>query len=234
MSKDMSQELSEVSRWQCNVSTSIRKDWVENDHNTTNNRLLSRMGTTKAMSSDNGIVVWNRKRRMTEIWTQNVAMHRWISSTTVLDAEGNWIVTLTIHDHTQTQPIPISEWRGGEGSEMWVAFEWVEGAGRELTVVYLCYYWSRFFLCYYCVVLYLICLFDFDFSGDYVIELFGVCVATYLVNTSKSLHHYYHNTWFLRWIMVVCFSLTIFNGPFPVRYECHESTVYSYELWHMW
>ena len=161
-------------------------------------------------------------------------MHRWISSTTALEAEWIWIVTLTVHDHTQTQPIPINEWRGGEGSEMWVAFEWVEGAGRELTVVYLCYYWSRFFLCYYCVVLYLICLFDFDFSGDYVIELFGVCVATYLVNTSKSLHHYYHNTWFLRWIMVVCFSLTIFNGPFPVRYECHDSTVYSYELWHMW
>ena len=116
---------------------------------------------------------------------------------------------------------------------MWVAFEWVEGAERELVMVYLCYYWSRFFLCYYCVVLYLICLFDFDFSGDYVIELFGVCVATYLVNTSKSLHHYYHNTWFLRWIMVVCFSLTIFNGPFPVRYECHESTVWV-ELQQVW
>ena len=157
------------------------------------------MGTTKAMSSDNGIVVWNRKRRMTEIWTQNEAMHRWISSTTVLEAEGNWIVTLTIHDHTQTQPIPISEWRGGEGSEMWVAFEWVEGAGRELTVVYLCYYWSRFFLCYYCVVLYLICLFDFDFSGDYVIELFGKWIATHRLSKCKSPHHYYRCIRFQRW-----------------------------------
>ena len=151
MSKDMSQELSEVSRSQCNVSTSIRKDWVENDHNTTNNRLLSRMGTTKAMSSDNGIVVWNRKRRMTEIWTQNEAMHRWISLTTALEAEGNWIVTLTVHDHTQTQPIPISEWRGRGGGEEWVVFVGVGGDERELVMVYLCLYWFCFSLClWYC------------------------------------------------------------------------------------
>ena len=160
-------------------------------------------------------------------------MHRWISLTTALEAEGNWIVTLTVHDHTQTQPIPISEWRGRGGSELLVAFEWVEGDGRELAVVYLCYYWSRFFLCYYCVVLYLMCLFDYDFSGDCVIKLFGMCIATHPISTSKSPHRYHYNTWFLRWIMVVCFSLTIFNGTYPVCYECHDSAVYSYELWHM-
>ena len=25
-------------------------------------------------------------------------------------------------------------------------------------------------------------------------------------------------------------GLTVFNGTYPVRYECHESTVYSYGL----
>ena len=35
-------------------------------------------------------------------------------------------------------------------------------------MVYLCMYWFCFFLCSYCMVLYLVYLFDFDFSGDYV------------------------------------------------------------------
>ena len=83
--------------------------------------------------------------------TQNVAMHQWVLSTTALEAEGNWIVTLTVHDHTQTQPIPISEWRGRGGGEEWVVFVGVEGAERELVMVYLCLYWFCFFLClWYC------------------------------------------------------------------------------------
>ena len=56
---------------------------------------------------------------------------------------------------------------------MWVAFERVGGVGRELVMVYLCMYWFCFFLCSYCMVLYLMYLFDFVFSGDYVNELFG-------------------------------------------------------------
>ena len=43
-----------------------------------------------------------------------------------------------------------------------------EGTGGGLSVC--C---SRFSLCNYCMVLYLMCFFDSDFSGDYVIELFG-------------------------------------------------------------
>ena len=217
MRKEMPQKLSEVSRWQCHSCTSIRRGWIEYDHNTTNNRLLNRMDTTKTLSLNNGIVVWNRKRRMIEIWTQIVPMHRWISSTTVLDAEGIWIVTLTVHDQTQTQPIPISEWRGRGGSDVWVAFAWVEDDGRELAVIYLCLCCYRFSPYIYCIVLNLLCLFDCDFSGDCVIKLFGMCIATHPISTSKSLHRYHHNTCFLRWIMVICFSLTIFNGPFPVR-----------------
>ena len=117
-------------------------------------------------------------------------MHRWISLTTALEAEGSWIVTLTVHDHIQTQPIPISEWRGRGGGEVWVVFVWVGGDKRELVMVFLyCVDLVSFFV--YGIVLD-VCLFDVDFSGDCVIELFGVCVATYLVNTSKSLHHYYH------------------------------------------
>lgn len=46
----------------------------------------------------------------------------------------------------------------------------MEDAERELVVVYLC-------LCRFCFFVYGIvldvCLFDFDFSSDYVIELFG-------------------------------------------------------------
>ena len=51
-----------------------------------------------------------------------------------------------------------------------MVFVGVEGVGRELVMVYLCMYWSCFFLCLW---LYLMYLFDFDFSGEYVIELFG-------------------------------------------------------------
>ena len=47
----------------------------------------------------------------------------------------------------------------------------MEGVGRELVMVYLCLYWSCFFL--FNGIVLDVCLFDFDFSGDYVIELFG-------------------------------------------------------------
>ena len=47
----------------------------------------------------------------------------------------------------------------------------MEGAGRELVRVFLyCVDFVSFFV--YGIVLD-VCLFDFDFSGDYVIELFG-------------------------------------------------------------
>ena len=118
---------------------------------TTNKRRVNCLNTAKGMGSEKGMVVVKGKRRRVRIWTQKVAMHLWISSTTALEAEGIWIVTLTVHDHIQTQPIPISEWRGRGGGEVWVAFEWVEGDERELVMVYLCLYWFCFFLClWYC------------------------------------------------------------------------------------
>ena len=52
---------------------------------------------------------------------------------------------------------------------MWVVVVCVGGDERELVVVYLCMYWFCFFV--YGIVLD-VCLFDSDFSGDYVIELF--------------------------------------------------------------
>ena len=81
---------------------------------------------------------------------------------------------------------------------MWVVFVGVGGVGRELVVVYLCLYRSCFFLCSYCMVLYLMYLFDFDFSGDYVIELFGICIATHRLSNCKSPHHDYRGIRFLR------------------------------------
>ena len=145
-------------------------------------------------------------------------MHRWISLTTALEAEGSWIVTLTVHDHTQSQPIPFSEWRGRGGSEVWRVM-----GGNWWWFIYVCVGLVSFFV--YGIVLD-VCLFDFDFSGDYVIELFGKWIATHRFSNYKSPHHDYRDTCFLRWIMVVFSGLTIFNGAYPVRYECHESIVW--------
>ena len=161
---------------------------------------------------------------MDGIWTQNVAMHRWISLTTALEAERSWIVTLTVHDHTQTQPIPISEWRGRGGGGVWVVMR-----GNWWWFIYVCVGLVSFFV--YGIVLD-VCLFDSDFSGDYVIELFGKWIATHRLSKCKSPHHDDRGICFLRWIVVVFSGLTIFNGAYPVRYECHESTVWV-ELQHV-
>ena len=60
---------------------------------------------------------------------------------------------------------------------MWVAFAGVDSAERELVMVFLyCVDLVSFFV--YGIVLD-VCLFAFDFSGDYVIELFGICIATH-------------------------------------------------------
>ena len=67
-----------------------------------------------------------------------------------------------------------------------------EGIGDGLSVFVLVSFLSLF------MVLYLMCLFDYDFSGECVIKLFGVCIATHPISTSKSLHRYYHNTCFLQ------------------------------------
>ena len=48
------------------------------------------------------------------------------------------------------------------------------------------------------MVLYLMCFFDFDFSGDFVIELFGICIATHRFSKCKSPHHDYRGFRFLR------------------------------------
>ena len=51
-------------------------------------------------------------------------------------------------------------------------------------------------------------------------------IATHRLSNCKSPHHYHCGICFLPWIMVVFSGLTIFNGAYPVRYECHESTVW--------
>ena len=108
-------------------------------------------------------------------------MHQWISLTTALEAERIWIVTLTVHDHTQTQPIPFSEWRGRGGSGVWVVMR-----GNWWWFIYVCIGFVFFFV--YGIVLD-VCFFDFDFSVDYVIELFGKWIATHRLSKCKSPHH---------------------------------------------
>ena len=46
----------------------------------------------------------------------------------------------------------------------------MEGVEREMVMVYLCLYWFCFFV--YGIVLDVF-FFDFDFSGEYAIKLFG-------------------------------------------------------------
>ena len=105
----------------------------------------------------------------------------------------------------------------------WCLCEWVVIRGEWWWFIYVCIGLVSFFV--YGIVLD-VCLFDFDFSGDYVIELFGKWIATHRLSNCKLPHHYHRGICFLPWIMVVFSGLTIFNGAYPVRYECHESTVW--------
>ena len=70
------------------------------------------------------------------------------------------------------------------------------GDKRELEMVFLyCVGLVSFFV--YGIVLD-VCLFDVDFSGDCVIELFGICIATHRLSKCKSPHHYHRGIRFLR------------------------------------
>ena len=121
---------------------------------------------------------------------------------------------------------------GEEGEEVkcgWCLCVWVVMRGNWWWFIYVCIGFVSFFV--YGIVPD-VCLFDFDFSGDCVIKLFGKWIATHRLSKCKSPHHDYRGICYLRWIMVVCSGLTVFNGAYPVRYECHESTVWV-ELQHV-
>ena len=77
----------------------------------------------------------------------------------------------------------------------WCLSEWRVLGGNWWWFIYVCVDLVSFFV--YGIVLD-VCLFDFDFSGDYVIELFGICIATHRFSNCKSPHHYYHGIRFLR------------------------------------
>ena len=110
----------------------------------------------------------------------------------------------------------------------WCLCEWVVIRGNWW--LFFCIVLTLFLSLF--MVLYLMCFFDFAFSGDYVIELFGKWIATHRLSNCKSPHHDHRGIRFLRWILVVFSGLTIFSGTYPVRYECHESTVWV-ELQHV-
>ena len=111
----------------------------------------------------------------------------------------------------------------------WCLWVWRVLGGNWWWFIYVCIGFVSFFV--YGIVLD-VCFFDFDFSGDYVIELFGKWIATHRLSKCKSPHHDYRGIRFLRWIMVVFSGLTVFKGAYPVHYECHESTVWA-ELQHV-
>ena len=76
----------------------------------------------------------------------------------------------------------------------WVSgrcWEWIGGALSLFVLVLFLFF-------VYGIVLD-VCLFDFDFSGDYVIELFGNSIATHRLSNCKSPHHEYRGIRFLRW-----------------------------------
>ena len=122
--------------------------------------------------------------------TQNVAMHRWISSTTALEAEGIWIVTLTVHDHTQTQPIPISEWRGRGGDEVWRVM-----GGIWWWFIYVCVGLVSFFV-YGIVLDVFLWLWLFSWLLN---QIDWRWIATHRLSNCKSPHHYHRGIRFLRW-----------------------------------
>ena len=118
------------------------------------------------------------------------------------------------------KPNPFQSVNGEEEEEVecgWCLCEWRVLGGN---------WW------FFCVCIGFVFFFVFDFSGDYVIELFGKWIATHRLSKCYLPHHDYRGIRFLRWIMVVCSGLTIFNGTYPVHYECHESTVWV-ELQHV-
>ena len=68
------------------------------------------------------------------------------------------------------------------------------GDERELVMVF-CIVLTLFLSLF--MVLYLMCFFDFDFSGGYVIELFGNSIATLPISECKSPHHDHRGICFL-------------------------------------
>ena len=78
----------------------------------------------------------------------------------------------------------------------WVVFVcvWVVMRGNWWWFICVCIGFLSLFM-----VVLDVCLFDFDFSGDYVIELFGKWIATHRLSKCKSPHHDYRGIRFLRW-----------------------------------
>ena len=121
--------------------------------------------------------------------TQNVTMHQWISLTTALEAEGNWIVTLTVHDHTQTQPIPISEWRGRGGGGVWVVIR-----GNWWWFICVCIG----FVCFFVYGIVLDVFLWFWLFSWLLNQIDWRWIATHRLSKCKSPHHDHRGIRFLR------------------------------------
>ena len=96
------------------------------------------------------------------------------------------------------KPNPFQSVNGEEEKEVkcgWHLSEWrvMRGNWWWFFCIVLILFLSLF------MVLYWMYLFDFDFSGEYVIKLFGKWIATHRLSKCKSPHHDYHGIRFLRW-----------------------------------
>ena len=91
---------------------------------------------------------------------------------------------------SHSNPTDSNQWMERK-RRRWSVGGWWEGIGDGFSV---CIGFVSLFM-----VLCLMCLFDFDFSGDYVIELFGKWIATHRLSKCKSPHHDYRGIRFLRW-----------------------------------
>ena len=99
---------------------------------------------------------------------------------------------------SHSNPTDSNQWmerkrRRWRVSGIWVSGGCWEGNGDGLSMYVSVLFFSLF------MVLYLMCFFVFDFSGDYVNELFGKWIATHRLSKCKSPHHDHRGIRFLRW-----------------------------------
>ena len=98
---------------------------------------------------------------------------------------------------------PFQSVNGEEEEEVkfgWCLWVWRVLGGNWWWFIYVCIGLVFFFVD---GIVLDVCLFDFDFSGDYVIELFGKWIATHRLSKCKSPHHDHRGIRFL-WCIDGC------------------------------
>ena len=99
---------------------------------------------------------------------------------------------------SHSNPTDSNQWMERKRRKWSVGGVWVSGGCWEGVGGGLSVYIGFVYFFVYGIVLD-VCLFDFDFSGDYVIELFGKWIATHRLSKCKSPHHDHRGICLLRW-----------------------------------